>query len=82
LRFHQALVLIDDELQLPAHYQAFSWPAGPGQKPQLLEEFSITDWRFNVPLGEQHFYHKFSGYGFNKRKEFQHATPNPVRRGR
>lgn len=80
LQFYQAVVLIDNELQLPVYYQTFDWPVKPGQPALLLEEFTISQLEFNVALEERHFHHKYEGYGFNKRKEFPYANPSSIRR--
>ena len=53
--FHIAKVFIDDELQIPTRYAAYSWPRRPGGDPVLEEEYTYLDVKLNVGLDESDF---------------------------
>jgi hypothetical protein len=53
--FHIAQIFIDDELQVPLRYAAYSWPAAPGGKPVLEEEYTYMDMKLNVGLTDLDF---------------------------
>ncbi len=53
--FHIARVFVDDELNIPIHYAAHSWPAVPGGKPVLEEEYTYTNVKLNVGLTDEDF---------------------------
>jgi len=52
--FHIAQIFIDDALQIPIRYAAYSWPT-PGGKPQLEEEYTYMNLQVNVGLTDQDF---------------------------
>lgn len=53
--FHLAQVYIDDELQVPIRYAAYSWPKREGGSPVLEEEYTYLDLEINVGLEEDAF---------------------------
>lgn len=53
--FHIARIFIDDELNLPIHYEAHIWPEKEGGEPQLLERYTYTDIKINPGLTEADF---------------------------
>lgn len=53
--FHIARVFIDDQLQVPVRYAAYTWPTTPGGKPQLEEAYTYLDMKVNVGLSENDF---------------------------
>lgn len=53
--FHIAKVYIDDELQIPIRYAAYSWPRRPGAEPPLEEEYTYLDVKLNVGLSDRDF---------------------------
>ncbi len=55
--FHIARVFIDDQLQVPVRYAAYTWPTTPGGKPQLEEAYTHLDLKLNVGLSEVDFDH-------------------------
>jgi hypothetical protein len=65
--FHVARVFIDDELQLPIRYAAYSWPATPGGQPILEEEYTYTDIKVNVGLTDADFNPHNAQYNYPKR---------------
>lgn len=67
-RFHLAEVYVDQELQVPVYYAAYSWPREAGGPPQLLEKFVYQDVRLNVGLGGEDFDRDNPNYGFGKLK--------------
>lgn len=56
--FHIARVFIDDELQVPIRYAAYSWPTMPGGKPLLEEAYTHLNIKVNVGLKNEDFNHK------------------------
>jgi hypothetical protein len=46
-RFHQVRIFIDDEHNVPIHYEAFDWPEQAGGEPQLMERYTYTKLKFN-----------------------------------
>ncbi len=47
--FHVAQIFVDDELNLPIHYEAYEWPSEPGGPPELIEQY--TYWNLKVNNG-------------------------------
>jgi hypothetical protein len=56
--FHIARIFIDDELQMPIRYAAYSWPTEEGGKPVLLEAYTYLNLKLNVQLKAEDFDHK------------------------
>lgn len=67
--FHRAEIFIDDELQIPVRYAAFSWPASPGGEAQLLEEYTYLNMKLNVGLRPIDFDHTNPDYAFVAKKK-------------
>ncbi len=63
-RFHKALVFIDDELNVPVRYEAYEWPAAPGEQPPLLEQYTYVDLKVNIGLTDADFDVHNPSYGF------------------
>lgn len=53
--FHIAQVYIDNELQVPVRYAAYSWPTTPGGSPVLEEEYTYLNLKINVGLTDEDF---------------------------
>lgn len=53
-RYQQARIFIDQELDLPIHYEAYGW-APEGRDPPLLEKYTYTDLKLNVGLTDADF---------------------------
>lgn len=53
--FHLAQVYVDDELQIPIRYAAYSWPRKQGGSPVLEEEYTYLDLKLNVGLDDRDF---------------------------
>lgn len=53
--FHKAVVYVDDELNIPIRYEAYSWPRQPGGDPVLDEEYTYLNMRLNVGLTDADF---------------------------
>ncbi|OYP36407.1 DUF1571 domain-containing protein [Rhodopirellula sp. MGV] len=49
-RFHQAVVLFDNDLNIPIRYCAWTWPTTPGGKPVLDEEYNYLRVEVNTGL--------------------------------
>jgi hypothetical protein len=63
--FHIAQIYIDNELNVPVRYAAYSWPEGAGEKPILLEEYTYLNMKVNVGLTDAHFDEYNKEYGFH-----------------
>jgi hypothetical protein len=44
---HVARIFFDNEHKIPIHYDAYSWPAQPGGKPQLEESYTYQNLQLN-----------------------------------
>lgn len=66
--FHIARIFIDDELNVPLRYAAYSWPTEPGGEPVLEEEYTYTDIQLNVGLSDIDFDYNNPDYNFPNRK--------------
>jgi Protein of unknown function (DUF1571) len=64
-RFHKALVFVDDELNVPVRYEAYEWPATPGDQPQLIEEYTYTDIKVNNGFTDADFDENNANYHFH-----------------
>jgi outer membrane lipoprotein-sorting protein len=53
--FHKAIVYVDDELNVPIRYEAYSWPKTPGGPPTLDEEYTYINLKTNVGLTDADF---------------------------
>jgi hypothetical protein len=62
--FYRARVYIDDELQIPIHYEAFGWPETSEGEPQLLEQYTYRDLKLNIGLSDDDFARDNPAYGF------------------
>jgi hypothetical protein len=63
-QFYFARVYIDQELQIPIHYEAFDWPATAEAEPRLLEQYTFRNVRLNVGLTDADFKRDNPAYGF------------------
>ena len=66
--FHKALVYIDKELNLPVRYEAYDWPAVPGGKAPLIEEYTYYNVKVNVGLTDLDFDTTNPAYSFPRRR--------------
>jgi hypothetical protein len=64
LDFHLAQIFIDDELQVPVRYAAYDFPATPGAKPSVIEEYTYLNIKLNVGLKDKDFDHQNADYNF------------------
>jgi hypothetical protein len=62
--YHLARILIDDELRVPIHYEAYDWPGKEGDPPPLTESYSYLDLKLNVGLTDRDFDYRNPDYGF------------------
>ncbi|MEC9093742.1 MAG: DUF1571 domain-containing protein [Planctomycetota bacterium] len=62
--FHKALIYIDDELQVPVRYEAYTWPDEEGGKPVLLEQYLWTKIELNVGLTDDDFNPRSKQYNY------------------
>lgn len=62
--FNVAKIYIDDEFNVPIRYEAYSWPAAGTKEPELLEEYTYLNLKFNVGLTDLDFDPANPAYGF------------------
>lgn len=62
--FHLARIFVDDELNLPVRYEAYSWPRQEGGQPELEEEYTYLNLQTNVGLSDFDFDTRNPNYGF------------------
>ena len=54
--FHKAVVYVDDEMNVPIRYEAYSWPAQAWRpQPVLDEEYTYVNMKLNVGLTDYDF---------------------------
>ena len=53
--YFQARIFVDDELQVPVHYESYDWPATAGGQPVLTEQYTYTKLQLNVGLTDLDF---------------------------
>ncbi|WP_230262359.1 DUF1571 domain-containing protein [Stieleria sp. JC731] len=54
-RFHQAVVLFDNDLHIPIRYCSWKWPETEGGKPVLDEEYNYLKVKVNTGLSQSDF---------------------------
>lgn len=65
--FYVAQIFIDDELNVPLRYAAYTWPKTPGAEPgldELIEEYTYLNMELNVGLTDKDFDPKNPDYRF------------------
>ena len=62
--FHVAEIFIDDKLNIPVRYAAYTWPSQEGGEKELLEEYTYRDIKINLNLTAADFDPKNSTYNF------------------
>ena len=62
-RFHTATVFVDDELNVPVHYEAYTWPKEDGGEPLLLEKYTYRNIKLNVGFTNRDFDPDNPNYG-------------------
>ncbi|MDG2469647.1 MAG: DUF1571 domain-containing protein [Pirellulaceae bacterium] len=62
--FYRANIYIDDELQLPVRYEAWTWPKEEGGKPELLEQYLYTNIELDVNLSDDDFNPRSKQYNY------------------
>jgi hypothetical protein len=55
LPFQEVRVFIDEELQLPIHYEAYDWPSQTGGEPELLERYTYLKVKTNNGFSDYDF---------------------------
>ncbi len=66
--FHIARIFVDDELNLPVRYEAYSWPAEPGGKPVLMEEYTYLNIKINNRFDDMAFDVRNPDYNFSEKE--------------
>ncbi len=63
-RFSQIRLYIDEQLDLPVRFEAYDWPAAPGEEPLLFEEYTYAKLKLNPGLADQDFDIRNPSYGY------------------
>ncbi len=63
-RFHKAQIFLDKELGLPIRFASWSWPAEPGGKPVLLEEYTYVNLKLDNGFTDADFSPDNPNYSF------------------
>lgn len=53
--FHIARIYVDEELNLPVRYEAYTWPSKPNGQPELIECYTYLNLKVNVGLEDKNF---------------------------
>ena len=62
--FHMARIFIDNELNVPVRYEAYTWPDDPKAQPPLIEEYTYLDFGFNQKFTDRDFDYNNPDYYF------------------
>ncbi len=54
-QFCKVRLFIDSELNLPIRFEGYDWPREPAGPPELVEEYTYSDLKLNVGLGDLDF---------------------------
>ncbi|MBN2021874.1 MAG: DUF1571 domain-containing protein [Pirellulales bacterium] len=65
--FHLARIYVDQELNLPIRYEAHDWPKAPGDKPELIEEYTYLNLKVNNGFTDADFDVRNPNYRFKGR---------------
>ncbi len=68
--FYQAVIFIDDELNLPVGYEGYLWPESDSGQPVLLERYFYSDIKTNLGLKDEDFDPDNPQYNFPRTKIF------------
>jgi hypothetical protein len=64
--FYQVRLFIDRDLGLPIRFEAYDWPANPQASPELVEEYTYSDLKLNIGLGDADFDVSNADYAFGR----------------
>ncbi|HEY2154381.1 MAG TPA: DUF1571 domain-containing protein [Isosphaeraceae bacterium] len=64
--FHKVKVYIDHELGLPIRFEAYDWPKSAGAEPELVEEYTYSDLKTDVGVGDVDFDAANPHYAFGR----------------
>ncbi len=64
--FHKVKVFIDHELGLPIRFEAYDWPKSAGAEPELVEEYTYSDLKTDIGLGDADFDAANPRYAFGR----------------
>jgi hypothetical protein len=62
--YHLARVYIDEELQVPIRFEAYTWPEEGSDELRLVEEYTYTDLRLNEGFDDDDFSPQNQAYAF------------------
>ena len=64
LKFHKARVYFDKKTHLPVHTEQYGFPGKTGEEAPLLEQYSYSDLKIDVPIADSDFDVNNAAYGF------------------
>ena len=64
--FHKVRLFVDSELKLPIRFEAYDWPRHQGAVAELVEEYSYSNLKLNVGLGDEDFDAANRQYSFGR----------------
>jgi hypothetical protein len=62
--FHVARIFADNELNVPARFEAYEWPRQPGGPPVMTEEYTFLNVKLNVGFTDADFDTRNPNYNF------------------
>lgn len=65
-QFNIARIFVDDEYNLPVRFEAHDWPSQAGGQPELIEEYTYLNLKFNNGFTDADFDIRNPKYGFSK----------------
>ena len=77
LRYHIARIFVDDELEVPVRFAAYSWPPKEGDLPLLMEEYTYVDLELNVGFSDADFDATNSAYHFREARPAEGGSSSP-----
>lgn len=63
-RYHMTRVYVDKQTKFIVRVEQYGWPTRAGQQPPILEEYTYSDIKTNVGLGDADFDHRNPQYKF------------------
>jgi hypothetical protein len=77
--FHMARIFVDDQLKVPIRFEAYDWPQRRNGQPQLIEEYTYVNLKFNNGLTDADFDVRNPNYGFKTTARQQPLPSQPLR---
>lgn len=65
--FHIARLFVDPQWNLPVKFESYCWPKAPGGEPELIEQYSYENLKFNNGFTDQDFMADNPAYEFTRK---------------